>query len=138
MAQPSSDPFTLAGSGGVVLGEARTSHEGRNAVLLVRGQADTRELEDLAATMGISIVETVVQAGREDPRTYLGKGRLMDIVDELQSRVPGHPWGEGRLGVGPHECDGPSTRGHQFSHRSRDLGSGSLVALVVHRPCGIG
>ncbi|MGA0239796.1 MAG: GTPase [Poseidonia sp.] len=92
MAQPSGDPFTLAGSGGVVLGEARTSHEGRNAVLLVRGQADTRELEDLAATMGISIVETVVQAGREDPRTYLGKGRLLDIADELQSRVPGHPW----------------------------------------------
>lgn len=92
MAQPPEDPFALAGSGGVVLGEARTSHEGRRAVLLVRGHEDTREMEDLAATMGITIVETVVQVGREDPRTYLGKGRLTDIADELQGRVAGHPW----------------------------------------------
>ena len=92
MAQPPDDPTLLAGSGGVVLGEARTNHEGRSAILLVRGEADTREMEDLAGTMGITIVETVVQPGREDPRTYFGKGRLLDISDEFESRVPGHPW----------------------------------------------
>ncbi len=92
MAQPSQDPYVVAGSGGVVLGEARTNHEGRRAVLLLRGQEDTSELEALAETMGIAIVETVVQAGDEDPRTYFGKGRLLDIADEFQSIVPGHPW----------------------------------------------
>ena len=92
MAQPPQDPYAVAGSGGVVLGEARTNHEGRRAVLLQRGQGDTSELQALAETMGITIVETVVQAGEEDPRTYFGKGRLLDIADEFQSIVPGHPW----------------------------------------------
>jgi len=92
MAKPSQDPFVVAGSGGVVLGEARTNHEGRRTVLLLRGQEDTSELEALAKTMGIAIVETVVQAGDEDPRTYFGKGRLLDIADEFQSIVSGHPW----------------------------------------------
>ena len=74
MAQPP-DPFVVAGSGGVVLGEARTNHEGRRALLLVRGVEDTTELRSLAETMGITIVETVVQSGKDDPRTYFGKGR---------------------------------------------------------------
>ena len=44
MAQPPEDPFVVAGSGGVVLGEARTNHEGRHALLLVRGEEDTSEI----------------------------------------------------------------------------------------------
>ena len=92
MARQTDDPTVVAGSGGVVLGEARTNHEGRKALLLVRGAEDTSELRDLARTMGITIVETVVQTGREDPRTYLGKGRLEDITDERRSTLPGHPW----------------------------------------------
>ena len=47
MAQPVDDPFVVAGSGGVVLGEARTNHEGRKALLLVRGTEDTSELRAL-------------------------------------------------------------------------------------------
>ncbi len=92
MAQPLDDPFVVAGSGGVVLGEARTNHEGRKALLLVRGTEDTSELRALAETMGITIVETVLQSGHVDPRTYLGKGRLEDIADERKSTLPGHPW----------------------------------------------
>lgn len=92
MAQPVDDPFVVAGSGGVVLGEARTNHEGRKALLLVRGTEDTSELRALAKTMGITIVETVLQSGHIDPRTYLGKGRLEDIADERKSTLPGHPW----------------------------------------------
>ena len=92
MAQPVDDPFVVAGSGGVVLGEARTNHEGRKALLLVRGTEDTSELRALAETKGITIVETVLQSGHVDPRTYLGKGRLEDIADERKSTLPGHPW----------------------------------------------
>jgi GTP-binding protein HflX len=92
MAQPPNDPSVLAGSGGVVLGEARTNHEGRRALLLVRGVEDTTELRSLAEAMGITIVETVAQSGHDDPRTYFGKGRLEDIADERNSTVTGHPW----------------------------------------------
>ena len=92
MPQPADDPFVVAGSGGVVLGEARTNHEGRKALLLVRGTEDTTELRALAETMGITIVETVLQSGHADPRTYFGKGRLEDIADEQSSTLPGHPW----------------------------------------------
>ena len=92
MAQPPEDPFVIAGSGGVVLGEARTNHEGRRALLLVRGAEDTSELRSLAETMGITIVETVLQSGQVDPRTYFGKGRLEDIADERSSTLSGHPW----------------------------------------------
>lgn len=92
MAQPLDDPYVLAGAGGVVLGEGRTSHEGRRAILLVRGDENTREMIDLARTMGITIAETLTQVGRVDPRTYFGKGRLLDIAEEFASLVDGHPW----------------------------------------------
>ena len=92
MARSADNPFVVAGSGGVVLGEARTNHEGRRALMLLRGQEDTRELEALATTMGITIVETISQAGGVDPRTYLGRGRLQDVAEELASVVKGHPW----------------------------------------------
>ncbi len=82
----------LAGAGGVLLGAARTDHAGRRAVLLVRGDEDTSEFVDLAATMGIVIVEVVKQRGREDPRTYLGRGRLDEVADLLQSAPSGHAW----------------------------------------------
>jgi GTP-binding protein HflX len=82
----------LAGAGGVLLGAARTDHAGRRAVLLVRGDEDTSEFVDLAATMGIVIVEVVKQRGREDPRTYLGRGRLDEVADLLRSAPDGHAW----------------------------------------------
>ena len=92
MPQPVDDALVVAGSGGVVLGEARTNQEGRKALLLVRGTEDTSELRALAETMGITIVETVLQSGHIDPRTYFGKGRLEDIADERKSTLAGHPW----------------------------------------------
>ena len=61
MAQQEPDFNVLAGAGGVALGEARTNHEGRQALLLVRGDEDTTEYESLVRTMGITIVETVLQ-----------------------------------------------------------------------------
>ena len=94
MAKPVDDPFVIAGSGGVALGQARTNHHGRKAILLVRGDSSTTEMQQLAETMGITIVETVGQSGGEDPRTYFGKGRLQDIVEELHSTMDGHPWHE--------------------------------------------
>ena len=94
MAQPPEDPFVVAGSGGVVLGEARTNHEGRHALLLVRGEEDTSEFEALVATMGILVVEKINQKGSSDPRSYFGKGRLQDVADERKSAIKEHPWGK--------------------------------------------
>ena len=82
----------LAGAGGVALGEARTNHEGRRALLLVRGIEDTTEFVSLVQTMGITIVESINQPGEQDAKGYFGKGRLQDISDELRLRVDGHPW----------------------------------------------
>ena len=81
----------LAGTGGVALGEARTNHDGRRAILLHR-DGIPRELVALAETMGIEIVDIQFQKGREDPRTFFGKGRLQDTADEISSAVEGHPW----------------------------------------------
>ena len=86
-----SDPV-FAGTGGVVLGEARTNHEGRKAILLVRDNENTAEFVALVATMGITIVETLHQPGHPDPRGYFGRGRLQDVADELSSRIGAHPW----------------------------------------------
>ena len=82
----------LAGAGGVLLGAARTDHAGRRAVLVVRGEEDTTEFTDLAKTMGIDIVDVLEQRGREDPRTYLGRGRLDEVGDVLRSAPNGHAW----------------------------------------------
>lgn len=84
----------LAGAGGVILGEARTNHQGRKAILMIRDDENSREFEALVATMGIEIVERLHQSGKEDPRGFFGKGRLQDIGDELSGRVTGHPWQE--------------------------------------------
>ena len=93
MAKRSDEFSLLAGTGGVDLGEARTNHEGRKAILLVRGDEDTLEFISLVGTMGITIVETLHQPGHIDPRGYFGKGRLQDVADELTSRtLPNHPW----------------------------------------------
>ena len=54
MAKGDEDPFVLAGTGGVTLGEARTNHEGRQAILLLRGKEDATEFIALVATMGIT------------------------------------------------------------------------------------
>lgn len=81
----------LAGTGGVALGEARTNHEGRKAVLLHR-EGDPAELIALAETMGIDVLDVQYQKGKDDPRTYFGKGRLQDVADEISTAVEGHPW----------------------------------------------
>ena len=81
----------LAGTGGVALGEARTNHQGRRAVLMHR-DGNPAELLALAETMGIEIVDIQYQKGNDDPRTYFGKGRLQDVADEISSAVEGHPW----------------------------------------------
>ena len=82
----------LAGAGGVALGEARTNHEGRKAILLVRGNDDVSEFCGLVTTMGIEIIETLNQPGQIDPRGYFGRGRLQDVGDELKPKTANHPW----------------------------------------------
>ena len=81
----------LAGTGGVALGEARTNHFGRRAILLHR-EGNPRELIALAETMGIEIVDIQYQKGKDDPRTYFGKGRMQDVADEISVSIPGHPY----------------------------------------------
>jgi len=81
----------LAGTGGVALGDARTNHEDRRAILLHR-EGNPIELIALAETMGIEVVDVQFQKGKDDPRTFFGKGRLQDIADEISSAVEGHPW----------------------------------------------
>jgi len=82
----------LAGSGGLA-DEARASHEGRRALLLTR-ESDVDEMIALAQTMGLVIVETVLQRGEADPRTFLGSGRLEMIGDDLRAAaaLPAHDW----------------------------------------------
>ena len=81
---PSGDAI-VAGSGGILLGEGRTNHEGRKAILLVRGQEETKEFEHLAETMGIEIIEVVSQTGNISPSSFFGSGRLEFIRDSLRS-----------------------------------------------------
>ena len=92
MAKQDSNFEILAGAGGVALGEARTNHEGRKALLLVRGEEDITEFCGLVKTMGIEITEVINQPGSIDPRGYFGKGRLQDLGDELKTRSQNHPW----------------------------------------------
>lgn len=94
MAKPgTNDGFgVIAGSGGVELGEYRSQHEGRKALLLIRGEEDTTEFVALVKTMGIEIVEVIAQSGNPDPKSYFGKGRLQDVSDELKMRSSKHPW----------------------------------------------
>ena len=92
MAKQEPNYEVLAGAGGVSLGEARTNHQGRQALLLVRGVEDTNEFCQLVETMGIIIVEKIIQPGSIDAKGYFGKGRLQDVADELRLRVDGHPW----------------------------------------------
>ena len=92
MAKQDSNFEVLAGAGGVALGGARTNHEGRKALLLVRGEDDTTEFRGLVSTMGIEIIEVLKQPGPIDPRGYFGKGRLQDLGDELKTRSQNHPW----------------------------------------------
>ena len=82
----------LAGAGGLVTEESQTNHEGRRALLLVRNNEDCTEFIALAKTMGISIVERVEQRGRDDPKWFMGQGKLQDIAEELASRTAKHPW----------------------------------------------
>ena len=94
MAKQAPNFEVLAGAGGVALGEARTNHQGRKALLLIRGNDDITEFVSLVQTMGITIVESIFQPGQQDAKGYFGKGRLQDISDELRLRVDGHPWQE--------------------------------------------
>ena len=68
-----------------------TDHSGRHCLLLTR-ERDTSEMESLAEAVGLVIVETLVQSGRENVRSYLGSGRLDAIAAELASRNAAHPW----------------------------------------------
>ena len=80
---PNANGNVIAGSGGVLLGEGRTNHEGRKALLLVRGDEDTSEYENLVSTMGIHIVEKMIQPGKVNPGSYFGGGRLKLIQETL-------------------------------------------------------
>ena len=92
MAKEQTNTAILAGAGGVDLGESRTNHNGRHAILLVRGSEDITEFSNLVKTMGIKIIEVIHQPGDIDAKGYFGKGRLRDVADELSMRVEGHPW----------------------------------------------
>ena len=80
-----------AGSGGMDLELSQTSHSGRKAVLLTR-DSEFKETHALLETMGIFIVETIVQSGLEDPRHFFGKGRLKDVANEITTISDAHPW----------------------------------------------
>ena len=81
----------IAGSGGVLTEELRTTHSGRKALMLTR-QADPSEFLSLAKTMDIAVVEIVSQKGQSNPRLHFGRGRLEAIRDELRMAPESHPW----------------------------------------------
>ena len=134
MAQQEPDFNVLAGAGGVALGEARTNHEGRQALLLVRGDEDTTEYESLVRTMGITIVETVLQPGQPDVKGYFGRGRLQDVADELRLRVAGHPWREIDL-VLIHTNATPRQLVAVSDELMLRFGTEFVYYLLIYRPC---
>ena len=91
----SSDPVPdvplLAGMGGVNSSESHSVHFGRKAIIISRDK-NTHELSSLAQTMGIEIVDVVVQKGKANSKTYLGSGKLQQISEELQMAGKGHHW----------------------------------------------
>ena len=92
MKDPDWDTVPLvAGSGGVLTEELRTSHAGRKALMLTRNE-NPKEFLALAETMDIEVIEIIAQRGRSDARTHLGRGRLEAIRDELRMAPESHPW----------------------------------------------
>ena len=91
----SSDPVPdvplLAGMGGVNSSESHSVHFGRKAIIISR-EKDTHELSSLAQTMGIEIVDVVIQKGKANSKTYLGTGKLEQISEELRMASKGHQW----------------------------------------------
>ena len=47
---------------------------------------DVSELKELAATAGLNVVDVVVQRRRPDNKTFIGRGRLTDLVIEAMQR----------------------------------------------------
>lgn len=91
-AMADSNADLLAGAGGLVTDDAQSDHKGRKALLLVRNNEDCTEFIALAETMGIVIIERIDQRGRNDPKWYMGQGKLQDVAEELGSAAKGHPW----------------------------------------------
>ena len=91
----SSDPVPdvplLAGMGGVNSTESHSVHFGRKAIIISRDK-NTHEFSSLAQTMGIEIVDVVVQKGKPNSKTYLGTGKLQQISEELRMAGQGHHW----------------------------------------------
>ena len=88
---PVPDVPLLAGMGGMNSSQYQTAHAGRRAILLSRND-DTGEYESLASTLGVEIVDKVIQRGKPNPRSYLGSGKLQEIAEEMVMSGPGHLW----------------------------------------------
>ncbi len=88
---PVPDVPLLAGMGGVDSSQSQSIHFGRKAIILSRDK-NTEELSSLAHTMGIEIVDVVIQKGKANSKTFLGSGKLQEISEELQMAGKGHPW----------------------------------------------
>ena len=88
---PVPDVPLLAGMGGMNSSLHQTAHAGRRAILLSRND-DTGEYESLASTLGVEIVDKIIQRGKPNPRSYLGSGKLQEIAEEMEMSGPGHLW----------------------------------------------
>ena len=88
---PVPDVPLLAGMGGMNSSQYQTAHAGRRAILLSRND-DTGEYESLASTLGVEIVDKIIQRGKPNPRSYLGSGKLQEIAEEMVMSGPGHLW----------------------------------------------
>ena len=88
---PVPDVPLLAGMGGVNSSESQSIYFGRKAIILTRDK-NTKEMMSLAQTMGIEIVDIVLQKGKPNSHTYMGTGKLMEISEELGMSGKGHIW----------------------------------------------
>lgn len=80
--------------------------------LVVSRTEDLAELEELLYSLGYEVAERVVQKGRADPATFLGKGKVEEVQRWLQADGVKLPRGAGGAGETLQRAERSAIAGH--------------------------